>query len=313
MMHRSVRMAWVWLSAGGAACVASAATLHGITATSIVRFETSDVAGTMTVVGPHGIHASQFAMLLTYHRTEGMLYGRRTEPVGDGTFDYVIYRFDPANGAGEFVANLGNSAVVGALGFFEYADAVDALVVSRGAGVVRNELLAIGPGGSLTPLSQTMTDHVAAAFDMRRNRLYSVNVGSTQLSQVDVVTGTVTPIGPIASFNEMVYAPCEDVIYARTSVGVLHRLTTTDGEAPASSQAIALLSGTQFGGIAYVPDLSCPIDLDCDGAIGFGDLNTLLGQYGRAAPGVYADLDGDDAVGFSDLNLLLSAYGTDCE
>jgi hypothetical protein len=312
MLRRSVSLGVV-LAAAPWCGVASGATLHGIRSTDIVRFDTTNVAGTLTTVGAHGIPASQFATLLTHHRGDGMLYGRRTEPVGDGTFDYMLYRFDAQTGVGEFVANLGNTTVVGALGFVEYADGIGAILVSRGAGVVRSELLTIGEGGALVPLLDTMTDHVAAAFDTRRNRLYSVNVGATQLSSTDLSTGVVTPIGPASTFNEMVYVPCEDVFYARTSAGVLHRLVTTDGGAPVSSTPLALLPGPQFGGLAYVPNLSCPLDLDCDGLIGFGDLNTVLGQYGRAHPGVFGDLDGDDVVGFADLNLLLDAYGTSCE
>jgi hypothetical protein len=51
----------------------------------------------------------------------------------------------------------------------------------------------------------------------------------------------------------------------------------------------------------------CPADLDGDGAVGPGDLATLLGAWGSA--GTSADLDGDGAVGPGDLATLLGLWG----
>jgi hypothetical protein len=50
----------------------------------------------------------------------------------------------------------------------------------------------------------------------------------------------------------------------------------------------------------------CPADLDGDGAVGPGDLTSLLGAWGGAA----GDLDGDGTTGPSDLAALLGAWGS---
>jgi len=63
--------------------------------------------------------------------------------------------------------------------------------------------------------------------------------------------------------------------------------------------------------ITVVRTAANPADLDGDGAVGAGDLATLLGAWG-ACPGkgpCPADLDGDGAVGASDLAALLAAWG----
>ena len=52
----------------------------------------------------------------------------------------------------------------------------------------------------------------------------------------------------------------------------------------------------------------CPADLDVSGDVGFGDLLSMLSNWGPC-PGWPQDLDGDDVVGFSDLLILLSAWG----
>ncbi|MBL0922413.1 MAG: sulfatase-like hydrolase/transferase [Phycisphaerales bacterium] len=58
--------------------------------------------------------------------------------------------------------------------------------------------------------------------------------------------------------------------------------------------------------------ITCLGDLNADHAIGFADLNILLGQYGAVGPGLTGDLDGDQAVTFSDLNLMLSLFSSAC-
>jgi len=295
-----------------ALCCAPAwgATLYGVTPTNIVRFDSSDPT-LQTVVGPHNLPASMFAFLLTYNRADGFLYGRRSEPAPGSTFDYMLYRFDPQTGAGEFVANLGNSGVIGALGFFEYADTVGRIVVSRGNGAVRHELWTIDENGSLEFLVDTGRDHIAGAFDSRRGVLYTVSAGSPRMATVDLHTGAIGELNTVVAVNELAYVACEDFFYGRTSVGVLHSIQTTNGAGPISNTNLGFL-GSGFGGIAAIPDTGCGPDLDCNGVIGFNDLNILLGQYGRAWPGIHGDVDGDGDVDFGDLNLMLDAYNGAC-
>lgn len=50
----------------------------------------------------------------------------------------------------------------------------------------------------------------------------------------------------------------------------------------------------------------CSADLDGDGAVGAGDLASMLGAWGSTGP---ADLDGDGVVGASDLAALLGGWG----
>ena len=60
----------------------------------------------------------------------------------------------------------------------------------------------------------------------------------------------------------------------------------------------------------------CPGDLDGDGLVGFGDLNTLLASYNSSAAdpnyNPTADIDADGDVDFADLNVVVSAFNTDC-
>lgn len=57
---------------------------------------------------------------------------------------------------------------------------------------------------------------------------------------------------------------------------------------------------------------SCPGDLNGDGAVNFGDLNILLGNFNQSGAGLPGDLDGDEDVDFADLNLLLADFGAIC-
>jgi hypothetical protein len=51
-------------------------------------------------------------------------------------------------------------------------------------------------------------------------------------------------------------------------------------------------------------------DLNGDNAVGFADLNILLGVYGQMSD--IGDVDGDGDTDFADLNLLLGNYGETC-
>ncbi len=70
----------------------------------------------------------------------------------------------------------------------------------------------------------------------------------------------------------------------------------------AQDEAIAWIENTLLAS-------PCPADLDGDGAVGPGDLATLLGAWGGIDAS--ADLDGDGAVGPGDLATLLGLWG-DC-
>ena len=50
------------------------------------------------------------------------------------------------------------------------------------------------------------------------------------------------------------------------------------------------------------------MDIDESGAVDFGDILAVLGNWG-ACPGCASDLDGDDLVGFSDLLIVLGSWG----
>ena len=57
----------------------------------------------------------------------------------------------------------------------------------------------------------------------------------------------------------------------------------------------------------------CP-DFDDDGAVNFGDLNTLLAAWDtEVPPGTEGDVTGNGLVNFEDLNALLAAWGNECE
>jgi hypothetical protein len=63
--------------------------------------------------------------------------------------------------------------------------------------------------------------------------------------------------------------------------------------------------------VFIVDHVVCPGDVDCSGAVGFGDLLAVLSNWGPC-DGCPSDIDGSGDVGFSDLLLLLAAWGP-CE
>jgi hypothetical protein len=80
-----------------------------------------------------------------------------------------------------------------------------------------------------------------------------------------------------------------------------------------SELAVAASRDDELGldaGAVYVFDLNCmlcPEDLDGDGEVAFGDLVSLLADWGES--GSAADLDGSGTVDFNDLVQLLAGWG----
>lgn len=58
-----------------------------------------------------------------------------------------------------------------------------------------------------------------------------------------------------------------------------------------------------------LPGPGCPSDLDDSGAVGFGDLLQVLGDWGPCAGTCTSDLDGSNDVGFGDLLQVLGDWG----
>ena len=52
----------------------------------------------------------------------------------------------------------------------------------------------------------------------------------------------------------------------------------------------------------------CPLDVNCDGGLSFGDILEILEEWG-ACEGCRADLDGNGQVAFGDLVILLGNWG----
>ncbi|MBT8484557.1 MAG: hypothetical protein HKO59_02975 [Phycisphaerales bacterium] len=67
-------------------------------------------------------------------------------------------------------------------------------------------------------------------------------------------------------------------------------------------------SGGEIFKIVPVKPTILPADLDCNGAVDFTDLLTLLAAWGEC-DGCLPDLDGDDMVGFADLLAMLASWG----
>ncbi len=89
----------------------------------------------------------------------------------------------------------------------------------------------------------------------------------------------------------------------------------TAGQVPVSVALSSASYGETFTGSinGTVGVASCPEDIDGDGAVGFSDLNLLLGNFGgTAGDPLIGDVNGDGIVNFFDLNLLLAAYGFGC-
>ncbi|MBL0921839.1 MAG: S8 family serine peptidase [Phycisphaerales bacterium] len=88
----------------------------------------------------------------------------------------------------------------------------------------------------------------------------------------------------------------------------------TAGQHPVMATLSSASYGETFSGSAsgFIGVSSCPMDVDGDGAVGFSDLNLLLGSFGLNGDGLPGDVNGDGVVNFFDLNLLLGAYGVGC-
>lgn len=87
------------------------------------------------------------------------------------------------------------------------------------------------------------------------------------------------------------------------------RFTDIDG---ATSTGYEVWIGTASEGVAVVSvvmENACPGDVDGDGAVGFGDIVSLLSAWGPCGPPCPQDIDGSGAVTFADLLLLLAAWG----
>ena len=58
---------------------------------------------------------------------------------------------------------------------------------------------------------------------------------------------------------------------------------------------------------------TCLGDINRDGAVDLGDLNTLLRKFGSTvAAGLYGDIDGSGEIDLADLNTLLMTFGDEC-
>lgn len=53
-------------------------------------------------------------------------------------------------------------------------------------------------------------------------------------------------------------------------------------------------------------------DFDCDGCVGFDDLNILVAQWLNEQSGLTADADGDGAVNANDLAVLAESWMKEC-
>lgn len=60
-------------------------------------------------------------------------------------------------------------------------------------------------------------------------------------------------------------------------------------------------------------DRPCPGDVNFDSVVNFGDLNTVLSNFGMSSDPVDGDTNGDCFVNFADLNTVLSSFGQTCE
>lgn len=90
------------------------------------------------------------------------------------------------------------------------------------------------------------------------------------------------------------------------SQGATFQLTGVVGQWQAHASAAGPTLSLTGGFWGPGETASCPADLDGSGAVGSGDLASLLGQWGAPGP---ADIDGSGTVGSGDLASLLGAWG----
>jgi len=67
-------------------------------------------------------------------------------------------------------------------------------------------------------------------------------------------------------------------------------------------------SGSYQFRVTVLGGAGSPADIDGDGVVGFGDLTSVLAQWGPC-PGCPADIDGDGVVGFGELTTVLAQWG----
>ena len=69
------------------------------------------------------------------------------------------------------------------------------------------------------------------------------------------------------------------------------------------------VAGNLDGFRVFTACVSCPADIDGNGAVGFSDLSALLSAWGPCGAVCPEDISGDGQVGFADLSALLNAWG----
>ena len=79
-----------------------------------------------------------------------------------------------------------------------------------------------------------------------------------------------------------------------------------------SNDAIVCEEGQECVEGECVCEINCPVDLNCDGAVGPVDLAMLLAAWGPCDGDCPADINDDGEVGPADLAMLLASWGT-CE
>lgn len=186
----------------------------------------------------------------------------------------------------------------------------------------RPALLGAGRAGSggFTPVMIAETPSAIGSDDFRLG-LDGALPGATAyiaVSSQPPVQGEITPeslAGPFVVSGDALgagFATFHDPIPAQAALSGVTRYYQWRVEDQGAPQGIALSAVAAATFFCGECESICLADIDADGAVGFDDLNLLLGQYQSGGLGASADLDGDGDVDFADLNILLGSFNQPC-
>jgi len=295
--------------------ICAGATLYGLTATNLVRFDSSNPAN-VTVIGPHGLPpgGAYGVNYLTYHPDEGTFFGVYFGVPASGVSDQWLFTVDPVTGAGAFGASLGSTGVnQNYWESIEYVHALGSLVISRGPNTDSQSLSTLTPAGVSAFITNNGRDNDYTAYDPIRNIFYTSDPnGVAQLATTDLGSGEATNHGALTVLlGDLAYDLGDDAIYSYNATNNhLFVIETTNGIAPIAVSDLGPIGGDALRGIAVIPT-PCIGDVNGDGETNVADFNIIASNYGDG-PGlsrIQGDLSGDGFVKVADFNILASDYG----
>ena len=288
--------------------VTKADDLFGLTESELVRIDTDDPSQ-VEIIGPTNLPANyNLPFALTYHRDLKTLFGIAWEDLGGQGFGQMaLFEFDIATGQSEFKMLFGIFSLSGEHGSLSFVDSIDSLVISRansGGNFISSSFFRISPEGIfLEFLADNGRDNDSSFYDRTRDLFYVLDPNdSDQLTMVDLSTGQNVDLGAAPDLVYGAYSESLDAIFAVGGGGTeLVRIETTNGQAPICVKGLGLIGSDPIVGLAFVPELLIPGDVNCDGEVNLLDVEPFVDALTSGQYNSKADVNQDGVVDLLDV------------